>query len=118
MFLNKLYSFVFKGRRKHIRRASEALFSIHTSFNKDPIALRAKDISECGAFIRSEDLPEVNEVIGFSIISDNLFVCNSGKAQVVWICDSDEKNNRGFGVKFENELYKEVIDPLIKADNE
>ena len=84
---------------RRVKRRAHIHLEINYIHEEDFLISHSRDISADGMFIFTENPSSVNEqvTLKFSLENSGEFTV---KAQVVWVNDSENKKNRGMGVKF------------------
>ncbi len=97
-----------KNSRKHERFPTDAIFRIYSNITSCKYTVHLKDLSKKGAFIQTEHIPKVNDIITYFIVDDHGMDKFVGNAKVVWCKIDCPLEERGFGIELENELQKEI----------
>lgn len=99
-------------KRKHKRNPSNRYFKIHTSISGRIEVLQLNNISKGGAFIKTDEFPELGEIITCTVVNEDSTISAIGWATVMWINDDQSKGDKGFGIEFEKELQEEIVEQL------
>ena len=98
-------------KRKHPRHTSNALLRVYTDITNCAYTLQLKDISKGGAFVRTDHVPNIGDIITYVILDKNFKQRFVGNAKVVRVVP--EGIDRGFAIELEKELVDEISADLI-----
>lgn len=101
-------------KREFIRQTSHSRLQIYTGVCLAAYTVDVKDISPKGAFLATQYLPDLNEVINFNIMDQYYSLIYSGNATVVRVeKDATDTKCSGFAVEF----FKSVPEEKLKHLN-
>lgn len=95
-------------KRQQPRQQVEKAFRVYTSVTNAAYTLEVGDISSRGAFLKTNHPPALNEKISFEALDKYLCRLYMGHGTVKWI--SDNQNKMGFGIEFDEEIPRKVMD--------
>lgn len=93
-------------KRQHERKNVAKSFRVYTSVTNAAYTLEVGDISEKGAFLKTNHPPALNEKISFEALDKYLCRIYMGHGTVKWI--SDNQNKMGFGIEFDSVIPSNV----------
>ena len=101
-------------QRMYPRRQSKMKMQVYTSLSAAGYTVKIDNINEVGAFVRSEHLPQANEIISFNVCNSAYQYLLSGSAIVKRVVEGDRYNERGFALEFSSLIKKEVLNTITQ----
>ena len=101
-------------KRSHERVPTRFGFRIRTSASRMAFSVDLGDISRSGAFIITEHVPQIDEVIDIEVLNTygkKIFNCR-GRVKNIHSRGSGYGGNLGFGVRFTEDLTFEQLEQL------
>jgi len=94
-------------KRQHERKNIAKVFRVYTSLTNVAYTLEVGDISQKGAFLKTNHPPALNEKISFEALDKYFKRLYMGHGTVKWI--SDNQNKMGFGIEFDDVISNELM---------
>jgi len=104
--------------RKHPRNPSNGNFRIRTSISCIAYTVSLRDVSQSGAFVQTTHFPQENEKISFEILDEYGLQLANGHGRVAWQVIVAHELGMGFGVQFDEELDRAMLDFLTAFQEE
>ncbi len=100
-------------QRKYSRIPTENYqMRVYTSVVRASYSVPVSDLSMNGAFLKTQHLPKEGEIITFELFDSYMRTLYSGNARVVRLHRAGSRNERGFGILFNNVLKSDFLDGI------
>lgn len=104
--------------RKHPRNPSDGNLRIRTSISCIAYTVSLRDVSQSGAFVQTTHFPNENEKISFEVLDQYGLRLANGHGRVVRLVTVAQELGLGFGVQFDEELDRSMLDFLTASQEE
>lgn len=100
--------------REFQRVSTNMRMQVYTSLCAAAYTVSIDDISPKGAFVKTEHLPEVGEVISFNVCDRYYRYLLSGSAKVLRVIQGNAGQESGFAIEFDKKILDESFKKIVQ----